>query len=123
MPPGTRSRRASTRSYISQFTPQSSQPVVDISDDEVEEIEGRPRDGRQHVYVWRQRGDHFIGHEELAESEEAARVERAAKRLVDEVKVSGVLSCRAIFCLVFCAFLYACFVGRYENGEVPETVL
>ena len=29
-----RSRRASTRSYISQFMPQSSQPVVDISDDE-----------------------------------------------------------------------------------------
>jgi len=54
----------------------------------VEEIEGRPRDGRQHVYVWRQRGDHFIGHEELAKTEEAARVERAAKRLVDEVKVS-----------------------------------
>jgi hypothetical protein len=61
------------------------------SDDDVEEIEGRPRDGRQHVYVWRQRGDHFIGHEELAETEEAARVERAAKRLVDEVKVSGPL--------------------------------
>ena len=33
------------------------------SDDDVEEIEGRPRDGRQHVYVWCQRGDHFIGHE------------------------------------------------------------
>jgi len=61
------------------------------SDDEVEEIEGRPRDGRQHVYVWHQRGDHFIGHEELAETEEAARVERAAKRLVDEVKVSDLL--------------------------------
>ena len=43
------------------------------------------------VYVWRQRGDHFIGHEELAETEEAARVERAAKRLVDEVKVSDFL--------------------------------
>ena len=28
------------------------------SDDEVEEIQGRPRDGRQHIYVWRQRGDH-----------------------------------------------------------------
>ena len=70
------------------------------SDDEVEEIEGRPRDGRQHVYVWRQRGDHFIGHEELAETEEAARVERAAKRLVDEVKVSGFLYCCAFFCLV-----------------------
>jgi hypothetical protein len=59
------------------------------SDDEMEEIQGRPHDGRQHVYVWRQRGDHFIGHEELAETEEAARVERAAKRLIDEVKVSG----------------------------------
>jgi len=35
-------------------------------DDDVEEIQGRPRDGRQHVYVWRQRRDHFIGHEELA---------------------------------------------------------
>jgi len=34
MPPVTRSRRASTRSYISKFTPQSSQLVVDISDDE-----------------------------------------------------------------------------------------
>jgi len=53
------------------------------SDDEVEEIQGRPQDGRQHVYVWRQRGDHFIGHEELVETEEAARVERVAKRLVD----------------------------------------
>jgi len=63
------------------------------SDDEVEEIQGRPQDGRQHVYVWRQRGDHFIGHEELAETEEAARVERAAKRLVDEVNVSGLLRC------------------------------
>jgi len=30
------------------------------SDDEVDEIQGRPHDGRQHVYVWRQRGDHFI---------------------------------------------------------------
>ena len=63
------------------------------SDDDVEEIQGRPRDGREHVYVWRQRGDHFIGHEELAETEEAARVERAAKHLVDEVKVSGPFCC------------------------------
>ena len=44
--------------------------------------------------MWRQRGDHFIGHEELAETEEAARVERAAMRLVDEVKVSVSL-CRS----------------------------
>ena len=69
------------------------------SEDEVEEIEGRPRDGRQHVYVWRQRGDHFIGHEELAETEEAARVERAAKRLVDEVKVSDFLYCCTFYAL------------------------
>ena len=59
------------------------------SDDEVEEIQGRPHDGHQYVYVWRQRGDHFIGHEELAETEDAARVERAAKQLIDKVKVSG----------------------------------
>ena len=77
------------------------------SDDEVEEIEGRPRDGRQHVYVWRQRGDHFIGHEELAETEEAARVKRAAKRLVDEVKVSD-----SLHCCTFCAL--SCFVDIYS---------
>ena len=70
------------------------------SDDEVEEIQGHPQDGRQHVYVWRQHGDHFIGHEELAETEEAARVERAAKRLVDEVKVSGLLWCSKFICIV-----------------------
>ena len=70
------------------------------SDDEVEEIQGRPHDGRQHVYVWRQRGDHFIGHEELVETEEAARVEHAAKRLVDEVKVSGLVLCLRCLCTI-----------------------
>ena len=70
------------------------------SDDKVEEIQGRPRDGRQHVYVWRQRGDHFIGHEELAETEEAARVERAAKHFIDEVKVSGLVLCLRCLCTV-----------------------
>ena len=70
------------------------------SDDEVEEIQGCPHDGRQHVYVWRQHGDHFIGHEELAETEEAARVERAAKRLVDEVKVSGLVLCLRCLCTI-----------------------
>jgi len=70
------------------------------SDDDVEEIEGHPHDGRQRVYVWRQHGNHFIGHEELTEMEEAARVERAAKRLVDEVKVSGPLCCSTLMCYV-----------------------
>jgi hypothetical protein len=59
------------------------------SDDEIEEIQGRPHDGRQHIYVWRQHGDHWAGHEEIAELEEAERVERAAKRLVNEVKLSN----------------------------------
>jgi hypothetical protein len=54
----------------------------------VEEIQGRPHDGRQHIYVWRQRGDHWTGHEEIAEVKEAERVDRAAKQLVNEVKVS-----------------------------------
>jgi hypothetical protein len=43
--------------------------------------------------VWHLRGDHWAGHEEIVETEEAARVERAAKRLIDEVKVSGLVFC------------------------------
>ena len=94
------------------------------SDDEVEEIQGRPRDGRQHVYVWRQHGDHFIGHEELAETEVAARVERVAKRLIDEVKVSGLVFCQNVHILLFvhCAICII-LAGRDENGEVPKKVL
>ena len=90
------------------------------SDDEVEEIQGCPHDGCQHVFVWRQRGDHFIGHEELAETEEAARVERAAKRLVDEVKVSGLVFCRNVYVLFFVCFaIRIILVGRNEDCEVP----
>ena len=74
------------------------------SDDEVEEIQVRAHYGRQHVFLWRQRGDHFIGHEELAETEEAARVERAAKWLVDEVKVSGLVFCQKMHILLFVYF-------------------
>jgi hypothetical protein len=47
--------------------------TVAVSDDEVEEIYWCPHDGRQHIYVWRQHGDHRAGHEEIAEVEEAAR--------------------------------------------------
>jgi len=95
----------------------------EASDDDVEEVQGRPRDGRQHVYVWRQRGDHFIGHEELAETEEAARVERAAKRLVDKVKVGGPVCCWDNFVQCSCVRHVFFLAGRDENGEVPETVL
>ncbi|XP_021317668.1 GRIP1-associated protein 1-like [Sorghum bicolor] len=47
-------------------------------------------DNRMHAYKLGQPapkcGDHWAGHEEIAEVEEAERVERAAKRLVNEVK-------------------------------------
>ena len=59
----------------------------------MEEIQGRPHDGHQHIYVWHQRGDHWSGHEEIAEVEEAERVERAAKRLVSNVKVCALAFC------------------------------
>jgi hypothetical protein len=39
--------------------------------------------------VWRQHGDHWAGHKEITKVEEAEMVERAAKRLVNEVKVSN----------------------------------
>ena len=94
------------------------------SNDEVEEIQGRPHDGRQHVYVWRQRGDHFIGHEEPAETEESARVERVAKRLVDEVKVGGLVFLQSVYILFFVCFtIHVILAGRNENGEVPKKVL
>jgi hypothetical protein len=112
-PPPTEEERAPTLAPAEAPTPEGSPsrgkgPMIPVtvtggsmegeeaqaaSDDEVEEIQGRPHDGRQHVYVWRQRGDHWAGHEEIAETEEAARVERAAKRLIDEVKVSGLVFC------------------------------
>lgn len=41
------------------------------SEEEVEEIQGHPRDDHQHIYVWRQRGDHWAGHKEIMEVEEA----------------------------------------------------
>ena len=63
----------------------------------MEEIQGCPHDSRQHIYVWRQRGDHWAGHEEITETEEAERVERAAKWLVNEVKVSSLMLCWGIY--------------------------
>ena len=94
------------------------------SDDEVEEIQGHPLDGRQHIYVWRQRGDHWAGHEEIAEVEEVERVERAAKHLVSEVKVSGLTFVWSIY-KQWSVYCVACLksTGRNENGEVPEKVL
>ena len=79
--------------------------------------------------MWRQRGDHFIGYEELAETEETTRVECAAKRLLDEVKVFFFVGhLRTVFLLdtyALCSWVRNVFffAGRNENGEVPENVL
>ena len=75
----------------------------------MEEIQGRPHDGRQHVYVWRQRGDHWPDHEELAETEEAARVVRAAKWFDDEVKVSGHVLCQNAYIIKTAKYQKRCF--------------
>ena len=74
--------------------------------------------------MWRQRGNHWAGHKELAETEEAARVERAAKRLVDEVKVSGLVFRQSMYTqllahCVTCIFLAGC----SENSKVRKEVL
>ena len=55
----------------------------------MEEIQGCPHDLRQHIYVWNQHGDHWAGHEEIAKVEEAERLERAVKLLVNKVKVNN----------------------------------
>ena len=62
-------------------------PEQEVEEDEVEEILGRPKDKRQHVYVSRRRNDEWVMHEEIPEIEETLKVERAAKRLVTEVQV------------------------------------
>jgi hypothetical protein len=45
----------------------------------IEEIQGHPQDRRQHVYVCRGRGDHYVCHEEISIDKETQRVERVAK--------------------------------------------
>ena len=62
-------------------------PEQEAEEDEVEEILGRPKDKRQHVYVSCWRNDEWVMHEEIPEIEETLKVERAAKRLVTEVQV------------------------------------
>jgi hypothetical protein len=53
--------------------------AAESKDDIVEEIQGHPQDGHQHVYICRERGDHYICHEEISIDEEMERVERAAR--------------------------------------------
>jgi len=52
------------------------------------------------------------------------RVERAAKRLVDEVKVSGLMFCWSMYVLLLVHYVICIFfAGCNENGEVPKMVL
>jgi hypothetical protein len=59
--------------------------AAESDDDVVEEIQGHPQDGRQHVYICRERGDHYVCHEEISIDEETKRVERVARQLIREV--------------------------------------
>jgi len=61
--------------------------------------------------------DHFIGHEELAKTEEAARVERTAKHLVDEVKVSGPVCCSTTMCSVTVFNIYSFLQGAMKTAK------
>jgi hypothetical protein len=58
---------------------------VESDDDVLEEIQGHPQDGHQHMYVCRQRGDHYVYHEEIPTVDETRKVEMAVKRLIAEV--------------------------------------
>jgi hypothetical protein len=60
--------------------------AAESDDDVIEEIQGHPQDGQQHVYVCREHGDHYVCHEEISIDEETERVERAARQLIGEVQ-------------------------------------
>ena len=48
----------------------------------------------------------------------------AGKRLVDEVKVSGLMFCWSIYILLLVHYVICIFlIGCNENGEVPKKVL
>jgi hypothetical protein len=53
--------------------------AAESDDDIIEEIQGHPQDGHQHVYIYRERGDHYVCHEEISIDEEMERVERATR--------------------------------------------
>jgi hypothetical protein len=69
----------------------STNQAAESDDDVVEEIQGHPQDGQQHVYICRERGDHYVCHEEISIDEETERVEREARWLIGEVQVSILL--------------------------------
>jgi hypothetical protein len=53
----------------------SADQTAESDDDIIDEIQGHPQDGRQHVYVCRGCGDHYVCHEEISIDKETERVE------------------------------------------------
>jgi hypothetical protein len=87
--PESSQRQEETGTGQQQEDPRTAADTAESKDDDIlEEIEGHPKDGRQHVYVCHQCGDHFICHEEIFTANETRKVELAAKRLIAEVQVS-----------------------------------
>jgi hypothetical protein len=86
--PESSQRQEETKAGQQQEEPRTADAVESEDDDVLEEIEVHPNNRRQHVYVCRQRGDHFIYHEEIPIADETRKVELEAKRLIAEVQVS-----------------------------------
>jgi hypothetical protein len=83
--PESSQRQEETEAGQQQEEPRIADATESEDDDVLEEIEGHPKDGRQHVYVCHQRGEHFICHEEILTADKTRKVELAAKRLIAEV--------------------------------------
>jgi Fe2+ or Zn2+ uptake regulation protein len=91
--------KAAATSSITELNPEQKQAgakqATESNDDVIEEIQGHPQDGHQHVYVCLRCGDHYVSHEQISIDKETRRVERAAKWLNREVHVRGILkNCR-----------------------------
>jgi hypothetical protein len=83
LPDATARGKAAATSSTTGLNPEQKQAgaeqAVESDDDVVEEIQGHPQDRRQHIYVYRGRGDHYVCHKEISIDEETKIVERAAK--------------------------------------------
>jgi rubrerythrin len=83
--PKSSQRQVGTEAGKQQEETRTAEATKSEDDDILKEIQGHPEDGRQHMYICRQCGDHFICHEEIPTANETRKVELAAKRLIAEV--------------------------------------
>jgi rubrerythrin len=83
--PESNQRQEETEASQQLEEPRTANAVESEDDDVLEEIEVHPKDGRQHVYICHQCGDHFICHEEIPTADETRKVELVTKRLIAEV--------------------------------------